>query len=128
MNLDSPAPTLPAIMGGNRTPIVDQLQLETEAAPWVVEYHRHLQAGGEPVDVIPDRLRRITVEEAAAIQTFPDWIEWQGPSSAIYRQIGNAVPPMLAYFVAQAVRAAIGLGQFAALEDPQPRQLALATA
>lgn len=43
--------------------------------------------------------RRITVEEAAAIQTFPAFYPWRGPQSGRFRQIGNAVPPMLAHAV-----------------------------
>lgn len=109
MDLDRPAPTLPASMGGNKTPIVDQRQLESEDEPWVVRYHAHLWDGGEPWSQVPPHLRRITVEEAAAIQTFPVQMDWAGPQSARYRQIGNAVPPELAYRVALAVRESLGL-------------------
>jgi DNA (cytosine-5)-methyltransferase 1 len=111
LNLEAPAPTLPASMGGNRTPIIDQLQLERGGVSWVVDYHRHLRAGGKPYDAIPERLRRITVEEAAAIQTFPHWMEWTGSQSARYRQIGNAVPPLLAYAVGKAVWESLGHGR-----------------
>jgi DNA (cytosine-5)-methyltransferase 1 len=110
MDLDRPAPTLPASMGGNKTPIIDQLQLDEGVEPWVVGYHAHLQAGGKPYQRIPSRLRRITVEEAAAIQTFPADMTWVGSQSACYRQIGNAVPPELAYRVAIALRGGLGLG------------------
>jgi DNA (cytosine-5)-methyltransferase 1 len=109
MDLDRPAPTLPASMGGNKTPIIDQDQLEAGAEPWVVRYHAHLWRGGDPWKKVPSRLRRITVEEAAAIQTFPAGMPWSGPQSARYRQIGNAVPPELAYRVACAIRASLGL-------------------
>lgn len=104
MNLDAPAPTLPASMGGNRTPIIDQLSLSESVPSWVLDYHKHLWAGGTPVREIPTRLRRITVQEAASLQTFPIDMPWSGPQSARYRQIGNAVPPMLAYAVATALR------------------------
>jgi DNA (cytosine-5)-methyltransferase 1 len=104
LDLDAPAGTLPASMGGNRTPIVDQDQLDGLADTcWAVEYHRHLQAGGAPVTRVPTRLRRITVQEAAAIQTFPiDW-RFAGRQSSQFRQIGNAVPPLLARAVAKQV-------------------------
>ena len=103
MQLDAPAPTLPASMGGNRTPIVDQDHLNGLDGCWVQQYHAHLAMGGAPYTSLPDRLRRLTVQEAAAIQGFPVDMEWRGTQSAIYRQIGNAVPPKLASAVAIAV-------------------------
>lgn len=108
LDLDRPALTLPASMGGNRTPIVDQEHLDgiTEES-WVVKYHAHLWNGGKPTKRIPPHLRRITVQEAAALQTFPREMGFCGTQSAQYRQIGNAVPPELAYHVARAVRQAL---------------------
>ena len=110
LNLARPSPTLPASMGGNRTPIVDQRELAEGKESWVEAYHLHLTSGGEPVHAVPEFLRRITVEEAAAIQTFPVGSHWAGPISAQYRQIGNAVPPTLAKHVALAMRKALRLG------------------
>lgn len=105
LELDRPALTLPASMGGNRTPIVDQDHLDgITVEPWVVKYHSHLWNGGEPARKVPSHLRRITVQEAAALQTFPREMVFYGTQSAQYRQIGNAVPPQLAYYVARAVR------------------------
>jgi DNA (cytosine-5)-methyltransferase 1 len=115
LNLDAPAPTLPATMGGNRTPIIDQHQLEHGGESWVVGYHGHLWSGGAPYASIPGRLRRLTVEEAAAIQTFPPEMRWHGRLSQQFRQIGNAVPPQLAFHVALAVRAALAKR---AIEEP----------
>ena len=109
MDMDKPAPTLPASMGGNRTPIVDQETLETGAHQWVEEYHAKLQNGGRIVDNVPSRLRRISVQEAAAIQTFPLDMPWYGSQCSRYRQIGNAVPPKMAFAVAQSVAEALGM-------------------
>lgn len=106
MNLDRPAPTLPASMGGNRTPIVDEGQLRHGGDPWIEAYHQHLfHDGREVLSSLPAHanLRRLTVEEAAVLQTFPRDVPWQGRQSARFRQIGNAVPPMLGYHVASAV-------------------------
>jgi DNA (cytosine-5)-methyltransferase 1 len=109
LNLNMPALTLPASMGGNRTPIIDQDSLKNEKVnSWIVEYHSHLLKGGKPYDRVPDVLRRITVEEAAAIQTFPVKMKFTGTHTTRYRQIGNAVPPLLAYHVAMAVRKSLG--------------------
>lgn len=105
--LDAPAKTLPASMGGNATPIIDQEELETGSEPWVVGYHARLREGRRPNKQAPRRMRRITVEEAAALQSFPLNWQWKGPRNAVYRQIGNAVPPLLAERVAIAVREAL---------------------
>ncbi len=37
-------------------------------------------------------LRRLTIRESAAIQTFPDDFEFVGAMNSCYRQVGNAVP------------------------------------
>lgn len=104
LNLDAPAPTLPATMGGNRTPIIDQACLTTGAPNWVVRYHSALTEGSDaPVEPSP-HLRRLTVEEAAAIQSFPPGMRFSGSVTAQFRQIGNAVPPRLAFHVARALR------------------------
>ena len=107
LDLSGPAKTLPASMGGNATPIIDQEELANGAEPWVRGYHARLLAGGDPIDVAPARLRRLTVQEAAALQTFdPSW-QFRGPQVAQFRQIGNAVPPRLAEAVASAIRTSL---------------------
>ena len=107
LHLDSPAKTIPASMGGNATPIIDQDELEHGAEPWVAVYHRRLLAGGRPLKRVPTRLRRITLEEAAALQSFPGSWTFRGPRVAQMRQVGNAVPPKLALHVAGAVHHAM---------------------
>lgn len=104
LKLDGLAKTLPASMGGNATPIIDQDEFEHGAEPWVVGYHERLQSGKPPLKRAPARLRRITVQEAAALQRFPPGWEFAGPRVAQYRQIGNAVPSRLAEAVALSLR------------------------
>ncbi len=50
------------------------------------------------------RRRRISVREAARLQSFPDWFEFCGTETNQYYQIGNAVPPLLAYQLARCVK------------------------
>ena len=102
--LDGFSATLPASMGGNKTPIIDEECLHGGLKPWVEEYHGKLLEGFEPVfGEAPARLRRLTVDEAIRIQTFPVNYEFVGGTSAIFRQIGNAVPCKLAEAVAKAL-------------------------
>lgn len=49
------------------------------------------------------RRRRITVREAARLQGFPDWFEFSGTEEGQFYQIGNAVPPIFAYQMAQSI-------------------------
>lgn len=51
----------------------------------------------------PEETRPLNVREYARIQTFPDDYEFTGSISAMYRQIGNAVPVNLAYEVGKSI-------------------------
>ena len=55
------------------------------------------------VDPKKELYRRFTPREAARIQSFPDSFQFAGSESDAYRQIGNAVPPVLFWHVTKKV-------------------------
>jgi DNA (cytosine-5)-methyltransferase 1 len=48
--------------------------------------------------------RRLLPCEAARLQSFPDWFEFAGNETQRFNQIGNAVPPLLAFHLAAALK------------------------
>jgi DNA (cytosine-5)-methyltransferase 1 len=64
--------------------------------------------------------RSLSVREGARIQTFRDTYEFVGSLHSRCRQIGNAVPPLLAHVLAHAIAAQIG-GADAADAHPAPK-------
>lgn len=57
--------------------------------------------GGVVVLHHPNNQRRMSCRELATVQSFPLDYVFSGNRSSVYRQIGNAVPPLLAYAVAK---------------------------
>jgi DNA (cytosine-5)-methyltransferase 1 len=51
-----------------------------------------------------NQARTISLREAARIQSFPDALNFQASMNACLKQIGNAVPPLLAFAVANHLR------------------------
>lgn len=99
VNLDGHSNTLPASMGGNKTPIIDEKALRNKNDfNWIEKYHKAIIENKITPEFkhTPSRLRRLTIKEAALIQTFPLDYKFYGSKSSIYKQIGNAVPIKLA--------------------------------
>jgi DNA (cytosine-5)-methyltransferase 1 len=54
-----------------------------------------------------NKKRRLSVRECAILQTFPDDFVFTGSLNSMYRQIGNAVPPLLGKTIAEFVKKSI---------------------
>lgn len=93
---NGPCHTILASAGGYKTHWFDTLGI----AP---EYHAHLKAGGMPREGEVPGARRMSVEESALVQTFPRGMKFAGRRSSQYTQVGDAVPPDLAFVVGRSV-------------------------
>ncbi|MCM1037984.1 MAG: DNA cytosine methyltransferase [Ruminococcus sp.] len=66
-------------------------------------------AGGRFIH--PDEDRTLSPREAARIQSFPDDFVFYGARREISRQIGNAVPPKISYFLARLIQIILERGE-----------------
>lgn len=96
IDLSAPSHTILASAGGNKTHFLD---LNDE----VPAYHKYLMKGGQPKVGSLLGGRRLSVEESAALQTFPKGMTFAGSRSSQYTQIGNAVPPGLGMVLGKAL-------------------------
>jgi DNA (cytosine-5)-methyltransferase 1 len=105
VKIDGYCATLPASMGGNKTPIIDEEELYFNKPSWVESYHSNIMNGASPSEFkeAPKALRRLTVEECSILQTFPEDYRFHGSQCSIFKQIGNAVPCNLGYSVSKMV-------------------------
>lgn len=117
VDLSGTCPTMCAIMGGNATPVVDMDEYADRSGKtenWFAGYLRRLVDGRTTpsTETIPKgRLRRLTLVECSAFQSFPSGYRFSGSTSKQYRQVGNAVPPLLAKDVAIALRTVLETGK-----------------
>ncbi|WP_169776673.1 DNA cytosine methyltransferase [Campylobacter mucosalis] len=65
---------------------------------------RGSRSGGAVIHPHPNLKRRLSVRECARIQSFPDDFIFYGSNGACYAQIGNAVPPLMAYAIAKELK------------------------
>ena len=112
--VEEPAPTMAFGNNSARIEWVQQRPATTVCATNRISPpgHRNCDAGGESQFASPDTVR-ITVAEAAVLQSFRPDYPFQGTKTKCFEQVGNAVPPLLA---AHVVSAATGIPVGMALE------------
>ncbi len=64
----------------------------------------------DPVLLVDGKYRRFTPREVARIQSFPESFDLCGSEGAQYRALGNAIPPVMFWYVANAVSKAFPNG------------------
>ncbi|RAX51918.1 DNA (cytosine-5-)-methyltransferase [Helicobacter sp. 16-1353] len=62
---------------------------------------RGSRGGGAVIHPHPNLHRRLSVRECARLQSFPDNFIFYGSNGANYAHIGNAVPPLMSFYIAQ---------------------------
>ncbi len=85
-------------LGGGKTGMARRLSMKEPSLTLVTS-----PAQGQTERCHPTKTRPLTIRESARIQTFPDNWQFSGSLASQYKQIGNAVPVNLAYFVGRSV-------------------------
>ena len=96
----------------------DKQVTELELKPITFEQSLRINNWDTPSDTItatgpeihPNKERRMSVRECALIQTFPMDFEFTGSLGNMYKQIGNAVPVLMAEKIANEIK--ISLDEF----------------
>ena len=98
---DQPAPTVMFGNQGNVRWVTGRPATTIQADPRVAPPGHRDRAGGEPQ--FGHGTINVTVQQAAILQSFPPDYPWHGTKTSQQRQVGNAVPPLMAAHILAAL-------------------------
>ena len=85
---------------GGRTTYYGRLRWDASSYT-ITTYFNHV---GNGCNLHPSQARVISIREAARLQSFPDDFIFVGSKASQFKQIGNAVPPLLSRFVSTLIK------------------------